>query len=319
MAAHPFVVVPALAAIAVAYKQGNLIADQVMPRVPVMTETFRYPVYALGDAFRAPETLVGRKSAPNQIDWSATEATAAVKDYGLDAPVPNADIKAWEMARAAGATHVSTVDPLGRATRLVTQTVQNRREKRVADMITNPASYATANKTTLSGTSQWSDFANSDPVGAIKDALDSMVMRPNFGTFNRKVWNRLSRHPGVRKAVYGDITTKGSVQLRALADELELQEIFVGEAWIDTAAPGQTSALQRCWGNHAAFFYRAPSVDSVDEVTFGCTAQYGDKIAGTIDDPDIGLRGGVRVRSGESLVELITAGDLGYLFTNAVA
>ena len=42
MATTPFVVVPSLAAIAVGYKQKGRIADKVLPRVPVATETFRY-------------------------------------------------------------------------------------------------------------------------------------------------------------------------------------------------------------------------------------------------------------------------------------
>lgn len=68
MAAHPFVIVPSLAAIAVAYSQSGLIADQVLPRVPVSTEVFRYLNYGSADAFQAPDTTVGRKSAHNQID-----------------------------------------------------------------------------------------------------------------------------------------------------------------------------------------------------------------------------------------------------------
>ncbi len=42
-------------------------------------------------------------------------------------------------------------------------------------------------------------------------------------------------------------------------------------------------------------------------------------MAGRREDPDIGLRGGVRVRVGESVKELIVANDLGYYFENAVA
>ena len=36
-------------------------------------------------------------------------------------------------------------------------------------------------------------------------------------------------------------------------------------------------------------------------------------------DPNIGLRGGQRVRVGESVKELVTAPDLGFFFENAVA
>ena len=58
MATAPFVIVPSLAAIAVGYTQKKLVADAVMPRVPVLTQSFRYLKYALGDAFKAISKLV---------------------------------------------------------------------------------------------------------------------------------------------------------------------------------------------------------------------------------------------------------------------
>lgn len=319
MAQAPFVIIPSLTAIAVAYKQANLIADLVLPRVTVNTQVFRYLKYALGDAFRLPDTLVGRKSAPNQIDWGSSEETSQVQDHGLDTPVPNADIMAYQQAQQAGAGYVSQVDPLARATTLLTGAVANRREKRVADLVFNAASYATANKTTLSGTSQWSDYTNSDPLPEIMTALDGMVMRPNIGVMGRAVATKLRMHPKVCKAVFGNNTDAGLVPLRALADQLELDEIVVGDAWIDTAAPGQASSIQRAWGKHCSFLYRNMQAGPEGGVTFGFTAQWADKVAGTIEDPDVGLRGGQRVRSGESVKELVTANDLAYGFFNAVA
>jgi hypothetical protein len=319
MAAHPFVIVPSLTAIAVAYRQANLIADQVLPRVPVDTETFRYTKYALADAFQMPDTLVGRKSAPNQIDWSSTELTDAVQDQALDTPVPNADMEAWQRATAAGRGFVSQANPQERATKLVMQAVQNRREYRAASLVFNAASYGAANKSTLAGTSQWSDYTNSDPLVAIMGWLDSMIMRPNIGVLGRAVATKLRMHPKVCKAVYGNNTDAGIVPLKAIADLLELQEIYVGDAWVNTAAPGQPAAVSRAWGKHAAFLVRDQEADVKGGVTFGVTAQYGDQVGGTIADPDVGMRGGERVRAGESVKELITANDLGYFAQNAVA
>jgi len=49
------------------------------------------------------------------------------------------------------------------------------------------------------------------------------------------------------------------------------------------------------------------------------TAEYGSRFAGTIPEPKVGLRGAERVRVGESVKELVTAADCGYLFDAAVA
>lgn len=319
MATAPFVIVPSLAAIAVGYKQKNRIADMVLPRVGVATQSFRYLRYGVGDEFKIPDTRVGRKSAPNQIDWGTSELTASVVDQGLDTPVPNADRLAWSEAQKAGGQMVSQVDPLQRATMLLEGAVQNRREFRAASLVFGNANYGASNKLTLSGTGQWSDYVASDPLVAIMDRLDSMVMRPNIGVMGRLTATKIRMHPKVCKAIFGNNTDAGMVPLRALADQLELDDIYVGDAWVDTAAPGQPASLQRAWGKHAAFLYRDMAADTQGGITFGYTAQWGGKVAGTIEDSDIGLRGGVRVRNGESVAELVTANDLGFLFENAVA
>jgi hypothetical protein len=303
----------------VGYKQANLIADQVLPRVPVNTQTFRYLKYNAGDEFQAPDTRVGRKSAPNQIDWSSSELSASVNDEGLDTPVPNADIEAWQQARSAGAGFVSQVDPLARNTTLVMQTVQNRREFRAASLVFNANSYGAANKVTLSGLGQWSDFANSDPLSTVMGYLDTMIMRPNIAVLGRAVATRLSLHPKICKAVYGNNTDAGVAPMSAIANLLGLEAIYVGDAWVNTAAPGQPASMGRAWGKHAAFMYRNMQADTQGGITFGLTAQWGPQIAGTIEDSDVGLRGGKRVRAGESVLELITANDLGYFVQNAVA
>lgn len=319
MAAQPFVIVPSLAAIAVAYRQAQLIADLVLPRVPVATQTFRYLKYGAADMFQSPDTLVGRKGAPNQIDFSSSEVSATVQDHGLDIAVPNADMLAWQQAQQAGAGYVSAANPQERATRLVMQTVLNRREQRAAAAVFNAANYGTNNKTTLSGTSQWSDYTNSDPLVAIMGWLDSMPMRPNIGVLGRAVATKLRMHPKVCKAVFGNNTDAGVAPMRAIADLLELEEIYVGDAWINTAAPGQAATVGRAWGKHAAFLVRDQQADTQGGISFGMTAQWGDRVAGTLSDGDVGLRGGERVRAGESVLELITANDLGYFAQNAVA
>ncbi|MCU0918762.1 MAG: major capsid protein [Burkholderiaceae bacterium] len=315
MAKTPFIVVPELTAIAVAYRQGNLIADRVLPYVAVNTVEFRYKKFGLADDFTVPATLVGRKGSPQQVEFGETEVTDAVEDHALDAPVPNADIEAYERARASGVT-----DPMMRATGQVMQLVLTAREKRVADLVFGAGNYAaTTNKSTLSGTTQWSDHAQSNPQTAIMAALDGMVMRPNIAVFGRAVWTQLSTHPKINAAVYKSGTTAGVVSRQAFADLFELDEVLVGDGWINTAAKGQTPTMARIWGKHAAFLHRNMNADTQFGISFGFTARFGDRVGGYIEDPDMGMRGGRRARSGESVKELVTANDLGYLFINAVA
>ncbi|PAU86328.1 phage capsid protein [Pseudomonas sp. WN033] len=308
MSNAPFPITPALTAIAIAYRNTRLIADQVLPRVPVGAQEFKYLKHDLAEGFTVPDTKVGRKSRVNQVDFSASEETGATNDYGLDAPVPQRDID----------NAPENYDPLGRATEQTTNLILLDREVRASNLVFSPDSYATGNKTTLSGTSQWS-HADSNPIRAITDALDSVVMRPSIGVLGRAVSTSIRRHPKVVKAFNGSLGDEGMVPLQWLADMLELDAILVGEARVNIARPGQAANLARAWGNHASFIYRDQLADANSGTTFGFTAQFGDRIAGSSPDKNIGLRGGQMVRVGESVKELVTAPDLGYFFENAVS
>jgi len=307
----PFPIQPELTAIAMAYHNAQLIADAVLPRKPVGKQTFKYTTYTKSDRFTLPDTKVGRKSAPNKVEFGGTETEASTEDYGLDDDVPQADID-----NAAG----TSINPLGNAVEGVSALIALDREVRVAGMVFAAANYPAANKTTLSGTDQWSDFTNSDPIGDILDALDVPLMRPNIGVIGMAAFNKLRQHPAIAKAIHGNSGDKAITTRRQIADLFELEDLLVGLGRYNSAKKGQTASYDNIWGKHMALLYRDQAVLSgADNVTFGFTAQWGDKVAGAMDNPNIGLRGGKTVRTGESVKELIIASDVGYLYTNCVA
>jgi hypothetical protein len=305
----PFPIQPELTAIAIAYRNKQLIADDVLPRVPVGKAEFKYLKHRIAEGFTVPDTKVGRKSKPNEVEFGADELTASTEDFGLDDPVPQADID----------NAPPNFDPLGNAVMKTADLLALDREVRVAGLVFDANQYAAANKVTLAGGDQWSDFVNSDPLDDIMLALDTPVIRPNVCVMGRAVWSKLAQHPKINKAVHGTAGDVGIAARRAVADLFELEDILVGEGWLNTAKKGQPVALSRVWGKHALFFYRNRVADAQGGGTFGLTAQFGTRIAGADPDKNIGLRGGQRVRVGESVKELITAADFGYFIQNAVA
>ncbi len=307
MATRPFPTNARLTAIALAYRNPDiaLIADLVLPRTPVAYE-FKWLNYDLAQGYTVPDTRVGRKSAPNEIDFQATEIQDKCQDFGLDDLVPNEDIEADNQG----------VDPLGTSTGFLTNLVNLGREQRVAGMVFNTANHT--NTSTLVGTSQWSD-ATSDPVAAIGDALDVPIMRPNIAVFGQTTWTKLRRNVKIVQAIKGTAQGAGMVSRQEFADFFELQELYVGAGFVNTAKKGQAAAMSRVWGKHAAFIYRDRTAGPQSGVTYGFTGAFGSKIAGTMDEPKIGLTGSVRARVGERLKEIVCAKDLSYFFQNAVA
>lgn len=307
---RPFPVDPKLTAIAIAYRNPDiaLIADDVLPRTPTDVD-FKWLLFDKAQGFTVPDAQVGRKSAPNEVDFGATEMVDRVVDYGLDDIVPNEDIE----------DDNQRIDPLGMAVAYLTNLVSLAREQRVASLVFNNASFADANKVTLSGNGQWSDQTNSNPLNAISDSLDVPIMRPNIAVFGQQTWTVLRRHPKLVQAVMGTSQGAGMITRQQFADLFELQSVYVGQGYINNAKKGQAVALGRVWGKHAAFLYRDRAAGPQQGATFGFTAQAGEKVAGQMDEPKIGLKGAVRVRSGERVKEIVSASDLGYYFENAIA
>lgn len=307
---RPFPVDARLTAIALAYRNPDitLIADEVLPRTPTDAE-FKWMKWDLAQGYTVPDTKVGRKSMPNEVEFKGDEVQDKVEDHGLDDIVPNSDINDDNQG----------VDPMGKATMFTTSLVQLGRELRVAGKVFNPASYVAANQQTLAGVAQWSDFVNSNPVDAILAALDVPVMRPNIGVFGQATWTKVRQHPKVVQAIKGTDQGAGAVSRQEFIDFFELQGLYIGAGFINGAKKGQAAALSRCWGKHASFIYRDRAAGPQAGMTFGFTGQAARLQTVVIDEPKLGVEGSKRVRVYERVKEIISAPDVGYYFQNAIA
>jgi len=320
---RPFTVDPILTAIAIGYRndRSSLIADEVLPRTPVGAEKFAWTEYPLDEAFNIPDGKVGRRGRVQQLEFGGTEKTDEVEDYGFESPIPYSDIDAASEARS---RNVSKFDPEGHAAMMLTDTLLNVREVRVASMVHNLNSYSANRRITLAGTDQFSDYSSSDPIGILKTGIEStLIFQPNTMVMGRSVWSKLSSHPKIVNAVKGNLTEEGIVSRQQFLDLFSgegISRILVGDAWYNTAKPGQSANLTRAWGNHISMIHLNPIANPQGGgITFGFTAQYGTKFSGRIEDRDVGLQGGVRIRTGERVKELIVAKDVGYFIQNAVA
>ncbi|DAB35537.1 MAG TPA: phage capsid protein [Sulfurospirillum cavolei] len=303
-----FVYSPEYTAIAIAYRNTKLIADLVLPRVPVSKKEFKYIEYPLADSFTVPDTLFPKKGTPNIVDFGGSDVTSMTIDYGLDDPISNDDI--------ANAPEGSNLE--GKGVEYVTDLVALAREVRAAALLFNANSYASSKTLALTGTDRFDDYENSDPLAVLVEALDTPLMRPNTMTIGRKAFSKLAMHPKVVKAANGNAGDSGIATKLRIAEILELDNIFVGEGWLNTAKKGQTAVMQRVWGNDISLTYLNSLADTQRGVTFGFTAQYGTKQAGA-NPVALGINGSMLVRSAESVKELIVAKDVGFLLTDVIS
>ncbi len=299
-----------LTPIAIAWRPRDvdLIADDVLPRTPVSAK-FKWLSWDQAGGYTIPDAKMGRKSKATEVDYSAVEVADEVKDWGLSSLVSNSDILDDNQG----------VDYLGNATAFTTGLVRLAREVRVASLVFNAATYVGGQQQTLSGTSQWSDQTNSDPLKAITDAMDVPIMRPNILVLGQVAWTNLRRHPKIVQACNLTQQTAGMVAKRAVADLLEVREIYVGASFINSAKEGQTPSYARAWGKHAALIYRDRDAGPQSGMTFGFTGDRRVLDVRQKDEPDLGVDGSQRVIVTERVKEVISASQCGYYFQNCVA
>lgn len=318
---RPFPVSTTLTAIAIAYKNpaSILLHKKVLPPLGVLSENFKWNIYPISEAFTVPDLEVGRTGQVGRATFSATEADSSTKDYGLDSPVPNSDIKEAETARQEKRSHF---DPLAAATEGLTNQIELGREIRAAQIVQDPNNYAADKKITLAGSDQFS-HADSDPYALIDDGMDkTLVYRPNTISMGQPVWSILKRNKKLINAVKGGLTEEGAISKRQFAElfEIELENLLIGAAQVNMARKGQEVSLDRVWGNSVQLTYIDPSKQAANDavMTWGFTAELGTRIAGSEYDRNIGLTGGEIVRVGERVRELVCAKDLGYQLNNVI-
>jgi hypothetical protein len=318
---RPFPVDPALTAIAIGYRNPAhaLIGRRVLPPLPVTGETYKWTEFDLAEGFTVPETLVARKGQPNQVEFTGSEKTGATKDYGLDDGIPHSDIREAARLRA---EHRSTIDPEAMAAQGLTNLIELAREKRVADKVQDYNNYAATRRVTLLDGNQFNDAAT-DVLGICDTAIEGLlVYRANHVVMGQPVWASLKKHPKLIKAIKQGDNDTGFITKQQFADlfELKPENILIGEGWINAARKGQNVNLGRVWGKNFMALYIDPAKQDAEDsvLTFGFTAENGGRVSGSIEDKDIGLEGGKRVRVGEKVNEEICAKDLGYMVKDAV-
>lgn len=302
---------PELVAVSIAYRNANLIADKVLPRKPVGKENFKYHKFPAGQFLTVPSTKAGRKGRLNEVNFEAEEVTASVIPHGLKAPVPQSDID----------NAPEGMNPLSITTEGLRDLILLDREIRVANLVFDPAQYATANKIQLSNATDKWGHADSDPIDDIETGLNVPLVRPNKMVIGQAAWSVLRQHADIVAAVNRNSGDKGIASREGVAELFELDEIIVGQGWVNSAKPGQAVTRVRVWGKHCLLFNDNATATPTFGMTFGFTAQHGDPIAGTtpVAPGDMGLEGGVNVINGEKVLEVIAANDLGYFIEDCVA
>lgn len=296
---------PVLTNLAIGYSNDQLVGDALMPFVLVDKEGGKIPVFGK-EHFKLYATERALRAKSNRI---APEDIGTI-DIALDEHDLEYPIDYREDAESAF--------PLqARATAVVTEGIRLRHEVMVATLAQNPASYPTGNKIALSGTSQFTDVANSDPEGVITDAKAAVrakiVREPNTMVIGYAAWMALKKHPKLR-AILSD-TRQRVLQLNDLRDIFEIPNIYVGRA----VTANDAGVVSDVWGDNIVLAY-VPQTDMAQrspyEPSYGYTLRRrGQPVVDTrTEDGKIEL-----IRNTDIFRPYLLGADAGYLISNTNA
>lgn len=296
-----------LTSLALAYNNSNFIADKVLPKVPVSTEVFKYLYYPKEQFLTLPDTTIGPKGEANTVDLNAEFKTATVKSRALKEIVPIAKIDA--------AVKNGQKNPMDKATIQLTRLIQLDREVQTAKLLGDDENYGKS--MALSGTDCIND-PNSDAINIIQDMIDDMLIAPTTMVMSRRVSSSLRRNRSIVSGYHGNSGDKGIVPIEYLKDLFGFQDIYVGEAVMNSAKKGQQAQLVGVWGNFISMFYADASADTESGMTFGITAEYEKRAARNWTVQDKGIKGCEAVQVHEQETEIITAPECGALLYNVL-
>ena len=213
-------------------------------------------------------------------------------------------------------TYPSEYDARVDATENVTEKLMLGHENAVAAKAFS-GTYVTQN-TTLSGTDQWSDYANSDPFADIQTAIDTVkaasVMLPNTMVLGYEVWAILKHHPELLGRL--SVANIRVLTPQLLADLVGVKTVLIGEAMKNNADEGQADSLGFVWGKKALLAFIAPR-PGLKKISLGYTLQV--KKARFVDRWDEPAVKAEFVRANDYYEAKVVAAPAGYLIIAAVA
>lgn len=302
-----FEVNPQLTGLSLAYQNENYIADLISKRIPVTTRTFKYRKYNKDLNLQLPDTAVGDSSDPEKVKFKSTLEYQTVRGDALLDDIPKVDID-----DAKGNAVSLQFD----STEFLTNIFNACREKRLADLLGNPATY-NGNSKTLSSSEKISN-ASSDAVTLISDGMDKCWLPPNTMILSRQAFSALRKNPSIVAGCNRNSGDKGIAKLDDIKELFGLDNIYIGTSVSNTAKRGQQPNFVNLWGNDIILAYINPNAGLTKGLSFIATGEFGTRQISTGFDGKAGVSGVQYVKIAEQLADVILAADCGYLLKSVI-
>lgn len=309
--------------LAYAQSQENFIADKVFPTVGVSKQSDKYYLYDRANMNRTGDVeKLAPRTEVNRIGMTLSTSSYFADVYGL-----GMDFDEQTLANEDAMLDIRSAGAETLAMRLMIH-----REEQFASNFFVASQWGTDN--TLSGTSQWSDYTNSDPIDAVTLArrtvqLNSGGFKPNTMVVGKEVRDKLINHPDVLARLNGGatVTNTALVTDAKLAEIFEVENFYVMEAVKNSSVEGVAESNAFIGGKNALLCY-TPSNAGLMSPAAGLTFAWnnlegvnnlGITVESFSDDALKRQQIAEMIQVKMSYDMKVVGADLGYLFINAVA
>jgi len=227
-------------------QDSDFIAGQLLPEVIVNKTTFKVGKYGK-DGLRLPSNTLrtGEAKAKRVNLTRGYDDIGPLQEHSLSDFITKDD---YELTDDPFEPESDSVENMNSIMALVD-------EKDVATQLTN-TSIVTQN-TTLSGTDQWSDYDNSDPITDIVAGIETgKFINYNTIAMGWEVWLKLSQHPvlldRLKWSERGVVTEEAFLSLLA---PYGIKKLLIGKAKENTGKEGLADSVASVWGKNVILAY----------------------------------------------------------------
>ncbi len=227
--------------ISIRYSNAGYVGERFFPTLRVQKESDKYRVFGREEWGPAHQDFRAPGSVANEIPGKALSLdTYFANEHALQIPVTDEERENADEG----------LNPEADGTELVTSRILLGRELAMKTLITTSTNYPAAGTVALSGTSQWNDYANSNPIANIRTAVrqvhSQIFTRPNTAIIPYQVMSQLEDHPDfIERIKYSE---RGIMTDEIIGSVLGIQNIIVPEVGQNTAALGLTPTFGYLWG-----------------------------------------------------------------------
>jgi hypothetical protein len=244
----------ALTNISVGFPNNEFVGERLFPRVNVQKQSNKYYIFGR-EAWSTHLDVRAPGTEANEIPGYAvsTDSYFAV-EHALQIAVTDEERENAD----------SPFSPDEDGAFLVTQKVLLGREVAIKTLVTTTANYATTPTQmfdTLSGTAQWSDYVNSNPIADFRKgqrAINSQLfVDPNTAVVPYQVMSILEDHPDfIERIKYSE---RGILSPDLIGAVVGVPNIIMPSVGQNTAAMGQTPTLGYLWGRDVVMAWVPPN------------------------------------------------------------